>query len=64
MLAREAIEAAGARLLYLPPYSPDLNAIENAFAQIKALLRRIAARTIPALWDAIAAALDAVTPDV
>ncbi len=60
---REAIEAAGARLLYLPPYSPDLNPIENAFAQIKAILRKIAARTIPALWDAIAAALDAVTPD-
>jgi transposase len=59
---REAIEAAGARLLYLPPYSPDLNPIEPAFAQIKALLRKAAARTIAALCDAIAEALDAVTP--
>lgn len=56
---REAIEAAGARLLYLPPYSPDFNPIENAFAQIKALLRKAAARTITALWNAIAAAIDA-----
>jgi transposase len=59
---REAIEAAGARLLYLPPYSPDLNPIENAFAQIKALLRKAAARTIAALCEAIASAIDAVTP--
>jgi transposase len=59
---RETIEAAGARLLYLPPYSPDLNPIEPAFAQIKALLRKAAARTIAALCDAIAEALDAVTP--
>lgn len=59
---REAIEAAGARLLYLPPYSPDFNPIENAFAQIKALLRKAAARTIPALAEAIATAIDAVTP--
>ncbi len=60
---REAIEAAGARLPYLPPYSPDVNPIENAFAQIKALLRKAAARTIPALSDAIAAAVDAVSLD-
>lgn len=60
---RDVIEAAGARLLYLPPYSPDFNPIENAFAQIKAFLRKAAARTIAALWDAIAAAIDAVTPD-
>jgi transposase len=60
---RQAIEAAGARLLYLPPYSPDLNPIEPAFAQIKAVLRKLAARTIPALWTAIGAALDAVTAD-
>ena len=59
---REAIEATGARLLYLPPYSPDLNPIEPAFAQIKALLRKVAARTIAALSEAIAEALDAVTP--
>ncbi len=52
-----AINAAGARLLYLPPYSPDLNPIEMAFAKLKAALRRAAARSIDALVDAIAAAL-------
>ena len=50
---REAIEAAGARLLYLPSYSPDFNPIEQAFAKLKALLRSAAARTIPDLWAAI-----------
>jgi transposase len=50
---RERIEAAGARLLYLPAYSPDFNPIELAFAKLKALLRSAAARTIPDLWDAI-----------
>jgi transposase len=59
---RQAIEAAGARLLYLPPYSPDFNPIELAFAKLKALLRAAAARTVPELWDAIGAALDAFTP--
>jgi transposase len=59
---REAIEHAGATLLFLPPYSPDFNPIELAFAKLKALLRGRAARTIPALWDAIAAALDCFTP--
>lgn len=53
---REAIEARGANLLYLPPYSPDLNPIEQAFAKFKARLRKAAARTIDALWDAIAEA--------
>ena len=47
---RETIEAAGARLIYLPPYSPDLNPIEMAFSKLKALLRKAAERTIPALW--------------
>jgi transposase len=61
---RTAIEAAGASLRYLPPYSPDSNPIEMAFAKLKALLLRgVAARTIPTLWQAIAAALDRVTPD-
>lgn len=60
---REAIEAAGARLLYLPPYSPDFNPIEMAFAKFKANLRTIAARTVPDLWEAIAKALDAFTPN-
>ena len=59
---RAAIEAVGATLLYLPPYSPDLNPIEMAFAKLKALLRGVAARTIPALWQTIAAALDRFTP--
>jgi transposase len=60
---RSAIEAAGATLRYLPPYSPDLNPIENAFAKIKALLRKAASRTITALWDAIADILPKITPD-
>jgi transposase len=59
---RAAIEAAGASLRYLPPYSPDFNPIEMAFAKLKALLRGVAARTIPTLWQAIAAALDRLTP--
>lgn len=50
---RTAIEAAGARLLYLPPYSPDFNPIEQAFAKLKALLRTVAARTVADLWIAI-----------
>ena len=59
---RRAIEAAGARLLYLPPYSPDFNPIENAFAKLKALLRKAAERTIDALWTTIGRLLDAFTP--
>lgn len=59
---REAIETVGARLIYLPPYSPDFNPIEKAFAKLKALLRKAAARTVGALWDAIADALRAFTP--
>jgi transposase len=47
---REAIETAGAELRFLPPYSPDFNPIENAFAKLKALLRKVAARTRDALW--------------
>jgi transposase len=59
---RAAIEAEGARLLYLPPYSPDFNPIENAFAKLKALLRRAAERSIHGLWSAIGAAISAFTP--
>jgi transposase len=51
---RQAIEKAGARLLLLPPYSPDFNPIEMAFAKLKALLRKAAARTIDDLWEVIA----------
>ncbi|HQR90744.1 MAG TPA: IS630 family transposase, partial [Caulobacter sp.] len=61
--ARAAIEMAGARLLFLPPYSPDLNPIENAFSKLKALLRKAAARTVEQLWKAIAHAIDAFTPN-
>lgn len=59
---REAIEAKGAQLLYLPPYSPDFNPIEKAFAKLKAFLRKAAARTIDLLWDTIAKAVDTFTP--
>ena len=59
---RRSIEAAGASLLYLPPYSPDFNPIENAFSKLKALLRKAAERTIGALWDRIGILLDAFTP--
>ena len=55
---REIIEAAGAMLLYLPPYSPDFNPIEQAFAKLKAHLRKAAERSIPGLWDRIGAILD------
>jgi transposase len=51
--AREATEARGATLFYLPPYSPDLNPIEQFFSKLKALLRKAAARTIDMLWDVI-----------
>jgi transposase len=59
---REAIEAAGAILLYLPSYSPDFNPIELAFAKLKALLRAVAARTIPDLWEVLRTAFDTFTP--
>lgn len=51
---REAIEAVGSRLLYLPPYSPDLNPIEQLFSKLKAMLRKAAARTRDTLWAAVA----------
>jgi transposase len=57
---RQAIAAAGASILYLPPYSPDLNPIEQLFAKLKALLRKAAARTKDALWQAIGRLLAAV----
>ncbi|MBR1034640.1 IS630 family transposase, partial [Bradyrhizobium liaoningense] len=59
---REAIQAVGASLLYLPPYSPDFNPIEMAFSKLKALLRAVAARTVPDLWQAIANALKRFSP--
>ena len=60
--ARPAIAAAGAALLYLPPYSPDLNPIEQLFAKLKALLRKAAARTRDELWATIGRLLDACLP--
>jgi transposase len=60
---RQAIEAAGARLLYLPPYSPDFNPIEQLFAKLKALLRKAAERSVDGLWNRIATLLDAFTPN-
>jgi transposase len=59
---RDAIEAQGARLLYLPPYSPDLNPIELAFAKFKALLRSAAARSVDLLWHTIGHILDDFSP--
>ena len=58
---RELIEGRGCELIYLPPYSPDLNPIEEAFAKIKALLRRVEARTREALLEAMGWSLDAVS---
>jgi transposase len=59
---RRLVEGAGCRLRFLPPYSPDLSPIEEAFAKFKALLRRAEARTVAALEAAIGEALDAITP--
>ena len=59
---RTAIEAAGASLRFLPPYSPDFNPIENAFAKLKALLRARAERTVDALWRAVGEIVPVFTP--
>jgi transposase len=59
---RRAVEGAGCRLLYLPPYSPDLNPIENAFSKLKGLLRSAAERTVDGLWSAIGRLLDRFSP--
>lgn len=59
---REMIEAAGVELRYLPPYSPDFNPIENAFAKLKAFLRKAAERTRDGLWRAIGRLIDQITP--
>ena len=60
---RQLIESTGARLLYLPPYSPDFNPIEQAWSKVKQLLRAAKARTLEALESAIAEALAAVTSE-
>ena len=59
---RQAIEATGATIRYLPPYSPDFNPIEKFFSKLKTLLRRAAARTLETLWDRIGVLLDAFSP--
>lgn len=59
---RELIEAKGAKLLYLPPYSPNFNPIENAFAKLKALLRKLAARSVDRLWSALGRFVDRFSP--
>ena len=60
---RQAIEATGAKLVYLPPYSPDFNPIEQLFAKLKALLRKAAERSVDRLWNRIATLLDAFSPN-
>ena len=60
---RQTIEQTGAALLYLPPYSPDFNPIENAFSKLKAHVRKAAARTVEALDSAVADALHAFNPE-
>ena len=59
---RQAIRAAGAKLLFLPPYSPDLNPIEQVFAKLKTLLRKAEERTVEATWRRIGELLDHFTP--
>lgn len=59
---RRAIEDAGTTLLFLPPYNPDLNPIEQAVVNLKALLRAKALRTVDALWKALGSVADCVSP--
>ena len=59
---RRAIEAAGASLLYLPPYSPDFNPIEKAFSRLKAMLRKAGERTVSGLWSLIGNLVDLFQP--
>jgi transposase len=59
---RHVIQAVGAKLFFLPPYSPDLNPIEQAFAKLKTLLRKAAERTVEATWQKIGALLNRFTP--
>lgn len=59
---REAIEKAGAKLRFLPPYSPDFNPIEMAFSKLKAILKKAACRTIDELWGVIGTAIDTFSP--
>lgn len=56
------IEAVGATMMFLPPYSPDFNPIEKAFSKLKALLRKAAERTVTGLWDRIGKLINLVEP--
>ena len=60
---RDRIEAAGATLRFLPPYSPDFNPIEKAFSRLKAMLRKIGERTVSGLWDLIGRLVDIFQPN-
>jgi transposase len=60
---RELIEEVGATLVFLPPYSPDFNPIEKAFARLKAMLRKAGERTVAGLWDLIGKLVDIFQPD-
>lgn len=60
--ARKMIEAAGATMMFLPPYSPDFNPIEKAFSKLKALLRKAAERTVTGLWDRIGKSIELIEP--
>jgi putative transposase len=60
---RAAIKSVGARLLFLPPYSPDLNPIEQVFSKLKHLLRKAKARTVEATWSKIGLLLNTFRPD-
>jgi transposase len=57
------IEACGARVIYLPPYSPDFNPIEMAISKTKAVLRKLARRDVPGLYDGVGEALKSITPE-
>jgi transposase len=59
---RKAVRAAGAKLFFLPPYSPDLNPIEQVFAKLKTLLRKAAERSVEATWKRIGVLLECFTP--
>ena len=61
--ARQAVERAGASVMFLPPYSPDFNPIEELFSKLKELLRRVAARTKEAVYDAVGEALKLVSAE-
>lgn len=63
MAAREATEAAGAGMLFLPPYNPDFNPIENAFSKLEAVLRKAADRPVPELLNVIREALPRCNPE-